>query len=189
MSEREPARRLFFALWPPEAVQRELARRARQTLAGRGKVPPTANIHLTLAFAGEVDGATEACLREQAASLNVPAFRLTLDRLGYWPRKRLLWAAPAEPPQALIQLGEQLQAGLPACGLSAPHRHFTPHITLARKAPRQPEAQAMDEPPGWEVTRFVLVASRLGAAGAEYTIVGEWPLTGNDANSAGDAPH
>lgn len=177
-------RRLFFALWPPGAVQRDLAGRARRLLGDRGRPVPTRNIHLTLAFAGEVSEDAEACLREQAGAVTVPPFTLRLDCLGHWRRKALLWAAPGEPPDALLRLGRGLAAALPACGLPAPRRDFTPHVTLSRKAPPPSGGEGLADPPQWTVARFALVASRLSHHGAEYATVAEWPLTHED--SAGE---
>jgi 2'-5' RNA ligase len=182
-------RRLFFALWPPAAVQRQLADQARRATAGKGRVPPPSNIHLTLAFAGAVDAPTEACLWQRAEAVTVPPFRLALDHRGYWARKRLLWVGPSDPPEALLALGRQLRQALPDCGLAAPHRDFTPHVTLARKAPRPRTAGPPAEPPAWRVASFALVASQRRAHGAEYSQVGVWPLTETHAFRAGGDSH
>lgn len=171
------AQRLFFALWPPQGIQEELARRTREVLEDRRARPvPGERIHLTLAFLGEVDAATRERAEALAGRVHGEAFTLSLDRMGYWPRKALLWAAPAHPPPALEDLAGTLREGLTAeCGLPRERRSFRPHLTLARKAPKLPPRMVI-EPVTWAVERFVLVASELDRNGPTYTVVGEWSL-------------
>jgi 2'-5' RNA ligase len=177
--------RLFFALWPEPGLQRTLADQAAQALGERrAKRLPAENLHITLAFLGEVDAATRACAEAAAGRLAAEPFTLSLDRLGYWPRKGLLWAGPTDQPPALEALAADLNATLAAdCGHQPDNRPFRAHVTLARKVPKMPGRIAID-PLEWPVTRFVLVASELGKGGARYTIVGEWPLTAESNNGS-----
>jgi 2'-5' RNA ligase len=76
--------RLFFALWPPSALQRELAALADTALPPHrgGRRTYTQNLHLTLVFLGAADAATRARLERGADALHVLAFELQLDRIG-----------------------------------------------------------------------------------------------------------
>ena len=176
MNEPSASQRLFFALWPGAEVQAALAEAGAAAL-GRRKARRVAadKLHITLAFLGEVDDRTQACAESVAASLAGRAFDLSLDQLGYWGRRGLLWAGPAATPPALSALVADLGAGLEQCGLPQDQRPFRPHVTLARKAPRLPSHQPIPAI-HWPVRRFVLVASRLTPQGAVYPPVGEWSL-------------
>ena len=138
------------------------------------RVPP-ANLHITLAFLGEVAPATRACAEAAAAGIAGEAFELHVDQLGYWRRRGLLWAGPSAAPEPLARLASDLGAALEPCGIPREQRPFQPHITLARKAPRLPSHSPV-APVVWPVRYFVLVASTLQAGGATYTVVNEWPL-------------
>ncbi|MFA9461934.1 RNA 2',3'-cyclic phosphodiesterase [Thiohalorhabdus methylotrophus] len=178
MPEDTGKQRLFFALWPPPGLQRALAERAREALDGRrARRVPAENLHVTLAFLGEVDARTRECAEEAAGSLELPSFTLAIDRLGLWARRGLLWAGPSRAPEALPALAAELGRSLEPCGLERDRRPFRAHLTLARKAAGQPPRQAMD-PLEWRVDRFVLVASQLGPGGSAYTLLREWPLHG-----------
>ena len=175
--------RLFFALWPDAEIQGALGEHARQALdRRRARRMPTENLHITLAFLGEVDAATRACAEAAADRVEAEPFRLSIDRLGYWPKKGLLWAGPSTPPEPLERLAADLGEALAAdCDFERDSRPFRAHLTLARKVPKMPPGIAI-EPVDWVVERFVLVASETGPEGATYTIVGEWPLTQDTAS-------
>ena len=185
MAASNASQRLFFALWPDPGLQRELARRAAEALGHRRARPtPAANLHVTLAFLGEVDAAARACAEAAAGRVTAAPFTVSLDRLGYWGRRGLLWAGPSQPPPAMAGLAADLGEALAAdCGFERERRPFQAHITLARKVPKMPGRLAM-APLEWPVARFVLVASELGPGGATYTIVGEWPLTDDPPTDA-----
>lgn len=196
MTASETRQRLFFALWPAPELQRELAERGREALGNRrARRVPAANLHVTLAFLGEVDADFRACAEAAAARVTAAPFTLSLDRLGYWGRRGLLWAGPSAQPEAVERLAADLNAVLADdCGHDPDRRPFRAHVTLARKVPKMPGRMAI-EPLEWPVERFVLVASELGPApepsnpgatgrvsqglrgGTGYTVVGEWPLT------------
>jgi len=173
MTDEYENERLFFALWPPA----ELAERMRligDELSIAGRRLPAANLHITLAFLGDV--ATERVdeLLTIGDELPRPVFTLHLDRVGHWHRPRVTWLAPSETPQAAIDLYEALQSALRAAELPTTDRPFRPHITLARKS-RPPPVRSI-EPVVWPVTRLLLVASQLGPQGSEYVTRGEWQL-------------
>ncbi|HEY3784436.1 MAG TPA: hypothetical protein VGL55_04085 [Steroidobacteraceae bacterium] len=84
--EQEPARRLFFALWPQEADQRELERATRdavrallsspgssqRTKTGLGlpRSVPACNFHVTLVFLGSIPEARLASVRSIAEAVS-----------------------------------------------------------------------------------------------------------------------
>lgn len=139
------------------------------------KVKP-ANWHITLAFLGNVPVANRACFNRIAGRMQCPPFQLHLNRLGHWPRPKVVWLAPAESPSELMQLQQNLSQGLQACGYQPEARPYQPHLTLLRKGVRAPNVSEI-EPICMDVVDFVLARSDSMPDGVEYQIVQRWPLT------------
>jgi 2'-5' RNA ligase len=187
MSIQPVSNRLFFAVWPDEELRAHLHDAARRCLAAdQGRLVAPDNLHVTLAFLGPVDGARKECCEQAASRLVLPGFSLVLDRLGYWPRKQILWAGCSAEPPELGALVSALQAGLDGCGFEPETRPFHVHVTLARHVHRDPfpgpgrarREHAMPIPPlEWRVREFMLVESDTRPSGALYTHLRSWPLT------------
>ena len=178
-TEREQkAERLFFALWPEEDLRRQLHRHCKSLLRHAGGKPvPIENLHITLAFLGNVDAQQRECIETMAGEIHCPAFDLQLDRVGHWSRSRVLWLGPTHTPEALTNLAADLHAGASACGLKLDARPYRAHLTLKRKLARAP--QELDfQPLHWSAQHFVLVRSVTYAQGAEYEVIREWLLGG-----------
>ncbi len=175
-TKKVPARRLFFAIWPDAALSRrldELAGAVKKQAGGR--VQKRENIHLTLRFIGAVDAETEQCLVEAAATIRAEKMQLNLDTLGFWPRPRVAWIAPGQPPAALAELAAKLEALCVACGIEAESRAFAPHITLLRKV-RAVQRMPEFSPLIWPVDEFVLALSETLQEGVRYTVLQRWSL-------------
>jgi RNA 2',3'-cyclic 3'-phosphodiesterase len=167
--------RLFFALWPPlgaAEVLRAWARRVRRTIGG--SVVRARNIHLTLAFLGDVDEARVPELRRFQVWGERHA--LPIERTGYWLRNRILWVGPETVPTPAVVLVDRLRGMLAARNFRSESAAFAAHVTLLRKA-GEPE----DLPPlpelDWPVEEFVLVQSLLSAEGSRYEILQRYALT------------
>ncbi len=173
-AEKIPVRRLFFAVWPDAALVRRLDTLAAEVKkqAG-GRVQKRENIHLTLRFIGAVDAETEQCLVDGAAGITVPKMELKLNSLGFWPRPKVVWIAPSEPPEALMNLAAALEALCVDCGIEAETRPFAPHITLLRKARAVRQMPAFP-PLAWPINEFVLALSETLPEGARYTVLHRW---------------
>jgi 2'-5' RNA ligase len=176
-NQSEPRQRLFFALWPDAAVRSGLAQTSQELLGKKIRRVPETNLHITLAFAGPVTAAVRQCLEQQAAGIRAAPFELTLERIGHWPRPRILWAGPAHTPPELWSLVGGLNSAFEACGLAHETRPWQAHVTLARKISRAPQATVI-EPIHWSISDFCLVESVTGAPGASYRILASWKLEG-----------
>jgi 2'-5' RNA ligase len=167
-----PPLRLFFALWPDPPLRAALAGIAA-VLRGScgGRLPPARNLHLTLAFLGDVPPSHLPELAALTAGIPLRPFTVILDRIGWWPRQRLAWAGAQDCPAGLEALAGTLAAELHAAGFRSERRPFVPHVTLLRDAQRAPP-QTVAELPPWKVTQFVLASSEPSVRGVAYRIVG-----------------
>lgn len=168
-------KRCFFALWPDEALADSLHETARAAQGGcGGRLMRRDNLHLTLAFLGELAVDRVAAAMAAADGLaGTQGFDLPLDRLGYWQHNRILWAGGVSP--GLTFLAETLAARLRAASFTLETRAFAAHVTLLRDA-RCEVVPTLPAPLAWPVREFVLAESRPTSAGARYDVIGRWPL-------------
>jgi len=171
--------RLFFAIWPDTAARDAIVALSREIAAARqGKTPPPANVHLTLAFVGDVvlDRVDALAPVGAAAASAVAPFRLELDRVGAFRDTGIAWLGATTMPAPLAELARQLRAGLAAQRFPVERRAFAAHVTLARNCRTAlPRARPI-QPVSWAVDSLTLVASQLAAGGSRYHTLSEWPL-------------
>ncbi|MCK9389525.1 MAG: RNA 2',3'-cyclic phosphodiesterase [Sulfuritalea sp.] len=178
------AHRVFFALWPDDEATSHLSALARNLATGGGRVMRPASLHLTLAFVGSVMSTQVGQLEEIAAGIRAGAFDLSLDRLGFWPQRGILWAGCRQAPNPLRRLTELLVTDLRAAGFAiADHSAAAPvpHITLARRV-RCPSLLRLGTPIRWRVGEFALVESHLHPSAASYKTLAGFPLDAADAD-------
>ncbi|MFN2309995.1 MAG: RNA 2',3'-cyclic phosphodiesterase [Gammaproteobacteria bacterium] len=180
-------RRLFFALWPDAAARRALAGLLDGEAPQTGRRVPEDNLHLTLAFVGNVTTAQRTCMEAAAATVEAAPFTVSLERLGYWPRPRVVWAGATATPAALTELVARLNARLSGCGYEPERRPYQAHVTLSRKAQAAPRRRAI-APIVWPAEDFCLVESASGDAGSIYRVLARWPLRSAAATGACAAP-
>ena len=185
--------RLFVALSLPEAV--------RLRLEGLGGGLPgarwqsAAQMHITLRFIGEVDGAAFAEIRDALAHVEGESFSLTLEGVGHFPsrgRVRILWAGVAPHP-ALMRLRERTEAAITGLGFEPEGRNYAPHVTLARFASRVPAHRLQEfiayhglyTSGPFPVRSFELFSSHIGAGGAHYEVEASYPLAPAPALESG----
>lgn len=169
--------RLFFALWPDRQVRDHLdqiSQQASQHLKGK-RISPE-NLHVTLAFIGEVEFSTRCCLECVAKQVQGQAFTLFFNKMDYWEKNQIFWVGAHVLPPALTLLVTDLSTRLQVCGYHPESRPYQVHITLLRKA--HPITQTL---PSWKhfswwVEEFCLVRSQLTALGSCYEIIAKWPL-------------
>ena len=182
--------RLFVAIMmPPEA--RVPLGFAQALLPPPVRPVHPEDLHLTLAFAGEVAGDVAADLDVALAALRAPGFVMRLAGLDVFGRPpRSAHARVAEEP-ALSHLRAKVLRALHAAGLAPPHEAFRPHVTLARFPARGVDAGRIG---GWAaaglpmacppvaVREFALCQSHPGGGGdaPRYEVLVRYPLgTGN----------
>lgn len=128
-------RRLFFALWPDNR-QRDRLRDVINSVAKtvEGKAVDRRNWHITLVFIGEFPENRVPYLIERAAQIKVEPFRLSFDRLEFWPRPKVASLCAATVPPELQAIVDALNRVLLDLGLKPEDRTYRPHITVARNA-------------------------------------------------------
>ncbi len=161
------SKRLFFAIEMPAPIQRQIVRwRADHFAPEAGRPVAGTNLHLTLAFLGDVSDEKRQ-----------PGFTLTLDDAGQWLRSRVVWLGTRQPPRGVLQLANMLRAQAARSGCYQSPQPFHPHITLLRDASH---AVAIP-PPGFRwtfpVTEFVLYESLFAGGRTRYTPLQRWTLT------------
>jgi 2'-5' RNA ligase len=184
--------RLFIAIELPVDIKRELGRLWTDSCGARRV--PAEQIHLTLAFLGEVDEAALERLTGELARIRVPEFRLGFSVTGCFPdrrRPRVLWVGLVPHPR-LMQLAAGVRQAVLACGIPQEERPFSPHITLARlkQAPSRECDAFLGRHPGQDlppfpVRGFTLFQSRLTPQGALHLPVRNFPLPAADAIGEG----
>ncbi len=122
--------RLFYALWPDATTRTALATLCA-ALSGNRMQP--GNLHLTLAFLGQQPQTLLPVLKKISAALPPLDEPLHIDHLGFFKRRRIVWAGLHNPPAELFALQETLAQQLRQHQISFDDQPaFKPHITLAR---------------------------------------------------------
>jgi 2'-5' RNA ligase len=184
--------RAFIAVTLPPEVRRlldELQKKLQNAVPGAPvKWVETENLHLTLAFLGDIDEARapEILAAMQRARAGTRPFSVTVTGLGVFPnprRPRIVWAGLGGGIAALGNLQRTLAAELEQLGFSKDDKPFRPHLTLGRvrDSASAVEAGALGGAvtglaPGREqafrVAELHLIRSRLTPAGPIYTEIG-----------------
>ena len=174
--------RLFAAIRPPAEVREAL----RATM---GAVPGARwlsddQLHLTLAFLGEVDGRDGDSLVDQLEAVRCAPFALGIDGVGHFERKGApvaLWARVV-PGEALASLQKRVACASRRAGIAPDARKFLPHVTLARLGGsagpigRWLVAHHSLAAGPWQVGEFVLYQSHLRPEGPLYAAVARFAL-------------
>ncbi|HET7588266.1 MAG TPA: RNA 2',3'-cyclic phosphodiesterase [Gammaproteobacteria bacterium] len=168
--------RLFFALWPDDAVREALHRTGRKAVRHSGGKPVTPdNYHVTLKFLGHTDDEGYDCVCAAADAIRWQPFELHLDTLGFWPKPRILWLGTEQVPAALTALAHDLEQATEGCGFKPELRPYRPHVTLARKV-SNPGQLGVVQPLVWRPEAFMLAVSETRPEGAQYRVLRRWAL-------------
>ncbi|KAA0010737.1 RNA 2',3'-cyclic phosphodiesterase [Billgrantia pellis] len=165
--------RLFLALMPPSELRQrlgELADAAHARCGGRRM--PDDNLHLTLAFLGEVGEAQASELADWVGGQRIEPGRWHIDRWGCFRRPGIVWVGGGPHP-ALSRLQEALWGTLETLGLGGRPARFVPHVTLLRRAATFERQGLPDVALAWSYNQIALIQSIIDDRGARYQALAE----------------
>lgn len=177
--------RLFVAIDLPKE-HRQLIHSICYGLQDARWVKPE-QIHLTIRFIGEVDGAMFRDIKDILSEVRCEPFKLKIKGLGHFPPRRspkVLWLG-IDSCEKVSFLRNRVESALVKTGLEPERRKFSPHITIARFRNSPPAKkiaeymvhQSLFETPDFEVTHFHLYSSFLGQKGALHQIEHSYSLS------------
>ena len=94
-----------------------------------GSYVPMANLHLTLAFLGEIDD--PGSVKDALGTISFKPFRLAFADLGSFGN--LIWIG-AKGNQGLSSAARVVREALDHAGIEYDRKKFKPHITIVRRA-------------------------------------------------------
>ena len=94
-------KRLFFALWPDEAVRQQLAAISRQYRPEGARGVARCNLHATLVFLGSTPKELIPDIFEAAGAIQSASFTLVMQQLEVCRRPQVLCLSPETVPVAL----------------------------------------------------------------------------------------
>jgi 2'-5' RNA ligase len=136
------SKRLFVAIDLPESTRQQLANLDPHIDGVRWT--PSAQIHLTLGFFGDVAENVDLKLREKLTAIQFGAFFLPVNGVGSFSARgapKIVWIGVGNAHPHLFQIYKRVQEAALGVGLEPELRPWHPHVTLARC--RDVSAQAL----------------------------------------------
>lgn len=174
--------RLFAALSLPSDVTERLL--ALQSGLSGWRLSPERNLHVTLAFFGEIDQRQAEDVDAALQSISAPGFDLWLDGVDVFgaPKPRIAYAA-VRPDPALSQLRAKVRQAGRSAGIALTSERYVPHVTLGRGGARADQrltrwlagGAAFLAGPA-PISSFQLFRSDLGRGGPIYTELADYEL-------------
>jgi 2'-5' RNA ligase len=139
--------RLFIAINFNSDIKSGLValRDALRSRSERGNFTRDENLHITLAFIGEVNPKKADKIKAIMDTVTFAPFAATVERLGTFSRGTLWWAGLRED-KPLMDLQREIEHKLALCGFEMDGRKYSPHITLGR--------EVMTDAKPWKIEPF-----------------------------------
>lgn len=170
-------KRLFVAIDLPEST-RQLLVNIDPHIRGVRWID-AAQMHLTLAFFGDVAEIIDSALREKLSTIEFGAFFLPITGVGTFSAKgapKIIWIGVGKAHPHLFQIHKRVHEAALAAGLEPELRPWHPHITIARCGDVAPQSlrrflrsNAELDAGMIRVEAFHLYSSKLTTAGPIHT--------------------
>ena len=163
--------RLFIAVnFNNETRSRLLALRDELSdKSERGRFSLPENLHLTLAFIGEVSPKRIDTIETVMETVKFAPFAAVVERLGTFSRGTLWWAGLREN-EALMELQREVEHKLALSDFVLDGRKYSPHITLGREIVTKSKPWAI-EPFGETISSIDLMKSERINGKLTYTAI------------------
>jgi 2'-5' RNA ligase len=166
--------RCFVACCPDDSTRGRLDEIARFALArfpGARRMRPE-NLHLTLAFIGELAAPKAREVADAVREACAEPFDWRLDHIGCFERARVLWAGGPEEPR-LTALACRVRDRLRELQVRFDAKRFAAHVTLLRDLPARPTGAADGiiesiDPLVWPIRAVSLQVSELAQGATRY---------------------
>jgi len=175
--------RLFSGIEIPADICSELTHLQTGLDEARWIVPT--DFHITLRFAGDIDGNQADEFSGFLSNIHFTPFEITLQTMGSFGgnRPRAVWIG-MENSQDLLNLHHAHEMAAQHAGLKPESRKFTPHITLARlrnispaETARYLEQKGLAKLPPFTVSKTALFSARPGGGGGPYKVEETYPAS------------
>jgi len=178
--------RLFVALPVPEEISDALT--ALQSGVPYAHWVPPENFHVTLCFAGEVQGGVMRDLEEELADATGPKFSVSVagvEQFSSGKQPKAL-VALVHRSERLERLHQKVSTIARHCGIEVERRKFRPHVTLARfrsgaetghHIAQFMASHSTFKAGPWIAEHFSLYSSRQGRSGSVYREEATYDLT------------
>ena len=164
--------RLFIAInFDKKTKENILAVQRRLKTYGKGNFTREENLHLTLAFLGEIPEERLPDIKVAMESVTIPKMHLEFSDIGCFRNESELWWIGIKENEALTKLQKDLSIALREKGFSLESRKYKPHITLARQmhAGKIPSKELLPEVFSTEVSVITLMLSHRANGRLTYT--------------------
>jgi len=132
------AKKLFLGI-SLDKMQRQHIEQLQSRLRTDMRVIPLPNLHITVAFFGIVPHKMQRKLEKRISALHKTKFTITMDKITYWKKTKILCLTGQKQDKSLLQLAKECRLLADALNLHSSEHIFTAHLTLARKARQLPK--------------------------------------------------
>lgn len=163
--------RCFIAAWPDAPTRIALSSLSDdvQQHAEHRRVSRPDDLHLTLAFIGDLADDVAFDLSDAIAKLHFKPFALQLDTLGFFQEAGVVWIGARKTPEPLADLADRARKLLDQMSVAYDRRPLVPHLTLLRGV--KSFATQKVAPIPWRITSTALYRSDPAARASRYVRV------------------
>lgn len=168
-------RRIFVGIGFPQEILDEIGH-IRKVIDGAKWLRPE-NLHLTIAFIGNIDEDKCRLIETSLESVKFSPFKLRLQGTDFW-KQGVLWIG-VKKSDVLDKLKIEVEKALIPCGYIPDVREFIPHVTIARINGKYSHDdlnnflrhRADFKSPKFGVDHFSLYESKASDAGNNYYVI------------------